>query len=45
MFEETRNDRMSMRNYKSRPKRDCSYYFLKLDFEIIKPLLVYKFNT
>lgn len=26
------------------PKKDCSYYFLKLDYEIIKPLLVYKYD-
>lgn len=26
------------------PKKDCTYYFLKLDYEIIKPLLVYKYD-
>ena len=26
------------------PKKDCAYYFLKLDYEIIKPLLVYKYD-
>ena len=35
---------MSMQKYKERPKKDCAYYFLKLDFEIIKPLLIYKFD-
>lgn len=37
-------DNMSMTSYLERPVRDCAYYFLKLDFEIIKPLLIYKFE-
>jgi hypothetical protein len=37
-------DIMSMTGYRERPVRDCAYYFLKLDFEIIKPLLIYKFE-
>jgi len=37
-------DNMSMTGYRERPVRDCAYYFLKLDFEIIKPLLIYKFE-
>lgn len=35
---------MSMTSYGERPVRDCAYYFLKLDYEIIKPLLIYKFE-
>lgn len=38
------NDRKSMQMYKERVKKDCSYYFMKLDFEILKPLLIYKFD-
>jgi hypothetical protein len=33
-----------MMSYKEQEKKDCSYYFLKLDFEILKPLLIYKFD-
>lgn len=33
-----------MLEYKDSEKRDCSYYFLKLDFEILKPILIYKYN-
>jgi len=25
-------------------KRDCRYYFMKLDYEILKPLLIYKYE-
>lgn len=32
-------------DYKDQEKKDCSYYFLKLDYEILKPLLIYKFDA
>ena len=32
-------------DYKDQEKKDCSYYFLKLDFEILKPLLIYKYDA
>ena len=35
----------SMMDYKDQEKKDCSYYFLKLDFEILKPLLIYKYDA
>jgi hypothetical protein len=40
-----RNSAKSMMSYKDQEKKDCSYYFLKLDFEILKPLLIYKFDA
>jgi hypothetical protein len=36
---------MSMMSYKDIEKKDCAYYFLKLDYEILKPLLIYKFDA
>ena len=33
-----------MMSYKDSPKKDCAYFFLKLDFEILKPLLIYKYD-
>ena len=32
-------------SYKDQEKKDCAFYFLKLDYEILKPLLIYKFNA
>jgi hypothetical protein len=34
-----------MLDYKDTEKKDCAYYFLKLDFEILKPLLIYKYDA
>jgi len=34
----------SMRDYNRRKKRDCKYYFAKLDYEILRPLLIYKYE-
>jgi hypothetical protein len=34
-----------MMSYKDIEKKDCGYYFLKLDYEILKPLLIYKFDA
>lgn len=33
-----------MREYDRRQKRDCKFYFSKLDYEILKPLLIYKYE-
>jgi hypothetical protein len=33
-----------MRNYEGRQKRDCKYYFSKLDYEILRPLFIYKYE-
>ena len=34
-----------MSNYKARKnKKDCKYYLSKLDYEILRPLLIYKYN-
>lgn len=33
-----------MQDYKIRPKKNCAYFFMKLDYEILKPLLIYKFD-
>ena len=38
------HDMKSMHNYQHSKKRGCSYYFMKLDFEILKPLLIYKYD-
>lgn len=32
-------------SYKEMESKNCSYYFLKLDYEILKPLLIYKFDA
>ena len=40
-----RSSQTSMLDYKDTEKKDCSYYFLKLDFEILKPLLIYKYDA
>jgi len=34
----------SMRHYNQRKKRDCKYFFSKLDYEILRPLLIYKYE-
>ena len=34
----------SMRNYEGRQKKDCKYYFSKLDYEILRPLFIYKYE-
>jgi hypothetical protein len=31
-------------DYKQSNKKDCKYFFSKLDYEILKPLLIYKYN-
>jgi hypothetical protein len=31
--------------YKDQENKDCSFYFLKLDYEILKPLLIYKYDA
>lgn len=34
-----------MSNYKIRKnKKDCKYFLAKLDYEILRPLLIYKYN-
>lgn len=33
-----------LRNYNKRKERDCKYYFSKLDYEILRPLLIYKYE-
>jgi hypothetical protein len=35
---------ISMRDYERRQTRDCKYYFSKLDYEILRPLLIYKYE-
>lgn len=39
-----RRSATSMQEYKEWQKKDCSYFFLKLDFEILKPILIYNYN-
>ena len=34
----------SMREYEKRKSKDCKYYFSKLDYEILRPLLIYKYE-
>ena len=34
----------SLRDYKKREKKDCGYFFSKLDYEILRPLLIYKYE-
>lgn len=34
----------SLRNYNRRRKRDCKYFFAKLDYEILRPLLIYNYQ-
>jgi len=34
----------SLRNYDKRKKKDCRFYFAKLDYEILRPLLIYKYE-
>ena len=34
----------SMREYEKRKKKDCKYYFSKLDYEILRPMLIYKYE-
>ena len=34
-----------MMSYKDKEKKDCAFYFLKLDYEILKPLLIYKYDA
>ena len=34
----------SMRQYDNSKKRDCKYYLSKLDYEILRPLLIYKYE-
>lgn len=34
----------SMREYEKRNRRDCKYFFSKLDYEILRPLLIYKYE-
>lgn len=33
-----------MREYDKRKARDCKYYFSKLDYEILRPILIYKYE-
>ena len=33
-----------MRDYEKRKSKDCKYYFSKLDYEILRPLLIYKYE-
>lgn len=33
-----------MRNYDKRKKKNCKYYFSKLDYEVLRPLLIYKYE-
>lgn len=33
-----------MNRFKATKKRDCAFYFMKLDYEILKPLLIYKYQ-
>lgn len=48
MFSENQGEELdtmfSMRQYEARKKRDCKYYFSKLDYEILRPLLIYKYE-
>lgn len=39
-----RQSATSMQEYKGRQKKDCTYFFLKMDYEILKPILIYKYN-
>ena len=34
----------SMRMYKGRKKKDCKYFMAKLDYEILRPLLIYNYQ-
>lgn len=34
----------SMRLYNKRKKKDCKYFFAKLDYEILRPLLIYNYE-
>ena len=34
----------SMRQYNKRKKKDCKYFFAKLDYEILRPLLIYNYE-
>lgn len=33
-----------MRNYDKKKKKGCRYYFSKLDYEILRPFLIYKYE-
>ena len=44
-FKNTLNNQIGMSNYLTRKnKKDCKYYLSKLDYEILRPLLIYKYN-
>lgn len=43
-FKTEHDDMISMREYEQRKARDCKYYFSKLDYEILRPLLIYKYE-
>jgi len=34
----------ALSEYQTYKKKDCGYYFAKLDYEIMKPLLIYKYD-
>ena len=34
----------SYRNYDKRKKKDCAYYFAKLDYEILRHIFIYKYD-
>lgn len=33
-----------MRHYDKAAKKGCKYYFSKLDYEILRPILIYKYD-
>ena len=35
---------ISLRQYNKQKKKDCKYFFGKLDYEILRPLLIYKYD-
>ena len=46
MFTGNQNRRKthSLSEYQTYKKKDCAYYFAKLDYEILRPLLIYRYD-
>lgn len=38
------NNDKGLRNYQKSEKKGCRYYFSKLDYEILRPLLIYNYD-
>lgn len=43
-FHKTTATGKSMAMYKNRRKKDCKYFLAKLDYEIIRPMLIYNYE-